>query len=220
VAYNRKKCFNIFISWYIVFKRKRPFWYHGVETFTHLELTAFLRSKDIEHVALLIRFYPYNRSKSNRVYPLLQFNYLAKGAPLSVLMVMDGQGGGIGRGIIRRLRDTVGEDVEILALGTNSVATSQMMKAGANRGATGENAIVRTAPEADIIIGPLGIIIANAMMGEVTSEMSNAIGSSKALKVLIPLTQERVKIVGLSSEPLPHLIDHVIAIITGGEQDV
>jgi hypothetical protein len=135
-------------------------------------------------------------------------------------MVMDGQGGGIGRAIIRRLRDAFGEDMQILALGTNSLATSQMMKAGANRGATGENAIVRAAIEADIIIGPLGIIIANAMMGEVTPEMSKAIGSSKALKVLIPLTQERVEIVGLSSEPLPHLIDKVIEIIQGGEQYV
>jgi len=135
-------------------------------------------------------------------------------------MVMDGQGGGIGRAIIRRLRDAFGEDVEILALGSNSLATSQMMRAGANRGATGENAIVRTAPEADIIIGPLGIIIANAMMGEVTPEMSKAIGSSKALKVLIPLTQERIEIVGLSGEPLPHLIDQIIEIIKGGEQDV
>jgi hypothetical protein len=141
-------------------------------------------------------------------------------ALLSVLMVMDGQGGGIGRAIIRRLRDAFGEDMEILALGTNSVATSQMMKAGANRGATGENAIVRTAPEADIIIGPLGIIIANAMMGEVTPEMSKAIGSSNALKVLIPLTQERVEIMGLSGEPLPHLIDQLIEFIKGGMQDV
>jgi hypothetical protein len=135
-------------------------------------------------------------------------------------MVMDGQGGGIGRAIIRRLRDAFGEDMEILALGTNSVATSQMMKAGANRGATGENAIVRTASEVDMILGPLGIIIANAMMGEVTPEMSKAIGSSKALKVLIPLTQERVEIMGLSGEPLPHLIDQVIEFIKGGGQDV
>ena len=139
---------------------------------------------------------------------------------MNVLMVMDGQGGGIGRAIIKRLRDVFGEDMEILALGTNSVATSQMMRAGANRGATGENAIVRTAPEADIIIGPLAIIIANAMMGEVTPEMSKAIGSSKALKGLIPLTQERVEIMGLSGEPLPHLIDQAMEIIKGGEPDV
>lgn len=138
---------------------------------------------------------------------------------MSVIIVVDGQGGGIGRAIIKRLRDVFGEDMEILALGTNSIATSQMMKAGANRGATGENAIVRTALEADIIIGPLAIIIADAMMGEVTPEMSKAIGSSKALKVLIPLTQERVEIMGLSVEPLPHLIDQAIEMIKGGEQD-
>ena len=135
-------------------------------------------------------------------------------------MVMDGQGGGIGRAIIKRLRDTFGEEFEILALGTNSVATSQMMKAGANRGATGENAIIKMAPDVDIIIGPLAIIIANSMMGEVSPGISEAISSSKALKILIPLTQERVEIVGVSGEPLPHLIDQVIEIIKGGEKDV
>ena len=139
---------------------------------------------------------------------------------MSLLMVMDGQGGGIGKAIIKRLRDALGDELEILALGTNSVATSQMMKAGANRGATGENAILRTAPEVDIIIGPLAIIMANAMMGEITAEMAEAISSSKALKILIPLTQERIKIVGVSSEPLPHLIDQIPAIIKGGERDV
>jgi hypothetical protein len=135
-------------------------------------------------------------------------------------MVIDGQGGGIGRAIIKRIRDAFGQDVEIIALGTNSVATSQMMKAGANRGATGENAIVRTAPDVDVIIGPLAIIIANAMMGEVTPEIAKAVSSSRALKILIPLTQERVKIVGTSGEPLPHLIDQAIEIIQGGENNV
>ena len=135
-------------------------------------------------------------------------------------MVVDGQGGGIGRAIIKRVRDAFGDEVEILALGTNSVATSQMMKAGANRGATGENAILRTAPEADIIIGPLAIIMTNAMMGEVTAEMAKAISSSRALKILIPLTQERVKITGVSAEPLPHLIDQILEIIKQGEKDV
>jgi hypothetical protein len=94
------------------------------------------------------------------------------------------------------------------------------MKAGANRGATGENAIVTTAPVVDIIIGPLAIIMANAMMGEVTAKMTEAISSSKALKVLIPLTQERIKIVGVSDEPLPHLIDQILETIKGGEIDV
>jgi hypothetical protein len=135
-------------------------------------------------------------------------------------MVMDGQGGGIGRAIIKRLREAFGEEVEILALGTNSVATSQMMKSGANRGATGENAIIKIAPEVDIIIGPLAIIMANSMMGEVTPGISQAISSSKALKILIPLTQERVEIIGVSSEPLPHLIDQAIELIKGGKKDV
>jgi hypothetical protein len=135
-------------------------------------------------------------------------------------MVVDGQGGGIGRAIIKKLRESVDNEVEILALGTNSVATAQMMKAGANRGATGENAIVTMAPQADIIIGPLAIIMANSMMGEVSGEMAGAVSSSKALKILIPLTQERIKIVGVSTEPLPHFIDQVLQIITEGEKDV
>ena len=139
---------------------------------------------------------------------------------MSVLMVMDGQGGGIGRVIIKKLRDVFGEEVEIVALGTNSVATSQMMRAGANRGATGENAIITMAPKVDIIIGPLAILMANSMMGEVTTEMSQAISSSNAFKILIPLTQERVTIVGVSDEPLPHLIDQAIEIIKGGKINV
>ncbi|HUU39747.1 MAG TPA: DUF3842 family protein [Desulfatiglandales bacterium] len=137
---------------------------------------------------------------------------------MSLLMVMDGQGGGIGKAIIKKLRDSFGEKIEILALGTNSVATSQMMKAGANRGATGENAIMSTAYEAEIIIGPLAIIMANSMMGEVTPGMAQAVSSSKALKVLIPLTHEKVEIVGISGEPLPHLIDQVIQIIKGKKE--
>ena len=135
---------------------------------------------------------------------------------LSSLMIMDGQGGGIGRAIIKKLRDVFGEDMEILALGTNSLATSQMMRAGANRGATGENAILTTAPKVDIIIGP----VANSMMGEVSVLMAQAIASSKALKILIPLTQERVHIVGTSTEPLPHLIDQVIKMIEGEQEHV
>ena len=139
---------------------------------------------------------------------------------MSLLMVIDGQGGGIGKAIIKRLRESLDDEVEMLALGTNSVATAQMMKAGANRGATGENAIVTMAPQADIIIGPLAVIMANSMMGEVTGEIARAVSSSKALKILIPLTQERIKIVGVSTEPLPHLIDQVLQTITGREKDV
>lgn len=127
-----------------------------------------------------------------------------------VIMVMDGQGGGIGSTIIKKIREALGDEIEIVAIGTNSVATSRMMKAGANRGATGENAVLVTSNKADIIVGPIGIIMANAMMGEVTPLMAQAISSSNVPKYLLPLTQERIKLMGMSDEPLPHLVDELI----------
>ncbi|SPD73494.1 conserved hypothetical protein [uncultured Desulfobacterium sp.] len=136
------------------------------------------------------------------------------------LMVMDGQGGGMGAAIIKGLRESVGNDIEVLALGTNSIATSMMMKAGANRGATGENAIVETSRKVDFIIGPLAIIMANAMMGEVTPQMATAVSSADARKILIPLTQEKVTIVGIGDEPLPHLVRKIIAMIKEITEDV
>jgi Domain of unknown function (DUF3842) len=129
------------------------------------------------------------------------------------VMVMDGQGGGIGATLIKGLREIMGNDLEILALGTNSIATSRMMKAGANKGATGENAIVRSSRSVDFIIGPLAVLMANTMMGEVTPGMAEAVSSSPARKVIIPLTQERVRVVGLTDEPLPHLVDQVVRFI-------
>jgi hypothetical protein len=128
-------------------------------------------------------------------------------------MVMDGQGGGIGSVIIKALRTALTEDVEILALGTNSAATARMMKAGANRGATGENAIVQTSPKADVIMGPLAILMAHAMMGEVTPRMAEAVSLSSADKVLIPLTQEKVALVGIMADPLPHLVEEAVRMV-------
>ncbi len=130
-----------------------------------------------------------------------------------VIMVMDGQGGGIGSVVIKALRTAVTEDVEILALGTNSAATSRMMKAGANRGATGENAIVLTSQGVDVIMGPLAILMAHAMMGEVTPRMAEAVSMSHARKILIPLTQEKVTLVGLTAEPLPHLVEEAVRVV-------
>jgi NAD(P)-dependent dehydrogenase (short-subunit alcohol dehydrogenase family) len=127
------------------------------------------------------------------------------------ICVIDGQGGGIGAAIIKRLKEVYQEEHEVVALGTNAVATAQMMKARANRGASGENAIVRTVPTADVILGPLSIVLANSMMGELTPRMAEAIASSPALKLLLPLTQERVEIAGLSPEPLPHLVDKIVS---------
>jgi hypothetical protein len=136
------------------------------------------------------------------------------------LMVIDGQGGGIGATVIKGLRESIGDDFAILALGTNSIATSRMMKAGANKGATGENAIIRTSRKVDVIIGPLSVLMANSMMGEVTPKMASAVASSEAAKILIPLTQERVRIVGVTAEPLPHLVRQVVDIIKEMFEDV
>ncbi|MBW2091215.1 MAG: DUF3842 family protein [Deltaproteobacteria bacterium] len=126
------------------------------------------------------------------------------------ILVIDGQGGGIGSVLIKSLRETYGESVEILAVGTNAIATSQMMKARANRGATGENAIVRSSMEADLIIGPISITWAHAMMGEVTPRMAEAIMSCSAPKILLPLLREKVTLVGLNDEPLPHLVEDIV----------
>ncbi|NOY65401.1 MAG: DUF3842 family protein [Nitrospirae bacterium] len=126
------------------------------------------------------------------------------------IAVIDGQGGGIGSLIVKRLRESFGEDVEIIALGTNSTATSQMMKARANKGATGENAIIFNSERVDVIIGPLSIVLANGMLGELTPGMAEAISSSRARKILLPLNQEGVEIVGLCYEPLPHLVEKMI----------
>lgn len=126
------------------------------------------------------------------------------------ICVIDGQGGGIGSTIIRKLKDRFGEAIEVLALGTNAIATAQMLKARANRGASGVNAIVQSVKMADLIIGTVGIIMPHAMMGELTPEMAEAIALSPAKKLLIPLTQEHIEIVGLAATPLPKLVDELI----------
>lgn len=124
--------------------------------------------------------------------------------------VIDGQGGGIGSAIIKKIKELYGETVEVVALGTNAIATAQMLKAGANRGASGENAIVQTSKSVDVILGPLGIVIAHAMMGEVTPGIAEGVAGSPAAKFLLPLTQEKVTIVGVARLPLPHLIEELI----------
>jgi hypothetical protein len=126
------------------------------------------------------------------------------------ICVIDGQGGGIGSVIIKKLKEAFQESVEIIALGTNAIATAQMLKARANRGASGENAIVRTVGQADIIVGPMGIVLAHSMMGEVTPAMAEAVAASQARKFLIPISQENVEIVGLTPTPLPPLIETLI----------
>ncbi|MHB0977330.1 MAG: DUF3842 family protein [Candidatus Aquicultorales bacterium] len=137
------------------------------------------------------------------------------------ILVIDGMGGSIGAQIVERLRNGLPDPLEIEVLGTNAVATANMMKAGANRGASGENAFRITAPGADLIIGPVGIAMPNSFMGELTPGMAEAVSLSGAKKLLLPLTQPGVEVVGTTGQPLPHLMDEAIKSIRefllGGE---
>lgn len=126
------------------------------------------------------------------------------------ICVVDGMGGGIGNALIKKIRAAFQEQVDIIALGTNAIATAQMMKAGANKGASGENAVIVTVPKMDVIIGSISIVLANSMMGEMTAAMAAAVASSAAPKLLLPLTQEAVEVIGVSPEPLPHLVDRLL----------
>ena len=129
------------------------------------------------------------------------------------IAVVDGQGGGIGSLIVKRLKDEFGETLEIIALGTNAAATSAMMKSRSNKGATGENAISWNANRVDMIIGSLSIVLPNAMLGELTYKMAEAIVSSRAKKILLPLNQEGIDVVGVAKEPLPHMVEKIIEIV-------
>lgn len=129
------------------------------------------------------------------------------------IAVIDGQGGGIGSLIVKRLRDEFGDNIEILALGTNASATAAMMKSRANKGATGENAIIWNTNRVDLIIGTLSIVLPNAMLGELTPKIAETIVASNVRKILIPLNQEGIEFVGHEKEPLPHMIEKIIDII-------
>lgn len=124
--------------------------------------------------------------------------------------VVDGQGGGIGKLIIEKLRKALGEKIEITALGTNALATALMLKAGAAQGASGENAICLTVKKMDAILGPVAIIVANSMLGEITPKIARAIAEADAEKILMPLNRSNIHIVGLHNEPLPHLVEMMV----------
>jgi hypothetical protein len=126
------------------------------------------------------------------------------------IAVVDGQGGGIGSLIVKRLRDEFGDGIEILALGTNAAATSAMMKSRANKGATGESAIIWNVNRVGLIIGPLSIVLPNAMLGELTPKIAEAIVASDVKRILLPLNQEGIDMIGVTKEPLPHMIEQVI----------
>lgn len=126
------------------------------------------------------------------------------------IAVIDGQGGGIGRRIVEILKSKIGNDYEIIALGTNALATSNMIKAGATVGATGENAIKITSQKVDYIVGPIAIVLANSMMGEITPTMAEYIASSSAKKILVPLNKCNTEVVGTKSTKLNDLLEMIV----------
>ncbi len=125
------------------------------------------------------------------------------------LLVIDAQGGGIGRQIISALKKNFPEQ-PVTAVGTNSTATSAMLKAGADNAATGENAVVVCCRNADLIAGPIGIVIADSLMGEITPKMAAAVGQSNARRILIPVNHCNNYIVGVPDLSLARLIDGVV----------
>ncbi|MDD3269155.1 MAG: DUF3842 family protein [Syntrophomonadaceae bacterium] len=124
--------------------------------------------------------------------------------------VVDGQGGGIGRLIVEKLRQEFGQSCHIIALGTNAVASSIMLRAGANEGASGENAVVQSVKKVDLIVGSVAIIAANSYSGELTPLMAEAIASADALKLLIPLNRYGLEITGINDDPLPIQVDNLL----------
>ena len=126
------------------------------------------------------------------------------------IAVIDGQGGGIGKKLIEKIKEKNIEDLEIVALGTNSMATAAMLKAGADIGATGENAIAVNAYKVQVLMGPLAIVIPNSIMGEITPRISYAIGNSAALKILIPINRCNTIIAGTTDKKLNELLEYAV----------
>jgi hypothetical protein len=135
------------------------------------------------------------------------------------IVVIDGMGGGIGVQLIGRIRGIIdgiggsGGEIELIALGTNAVAAERMIKAGAHRGAAGENAVKVSVSLGDFILGPIGIVLANSLMGEVTSTMAEAILAAPGERILLPLHHEHFNLVGMEQLPFAKMIDKAVEML-------
>ena len=127
------------------------------------------------------------------------------------IAVIDGQGGKIGKSLVEALRKK-GCSGEIVALGANAMATAAMLKAGADRGATGENPVIVVSGRADIIVGPIGILAGNALLGEITPAMALAVSASPAHKVLVPVNQCGITVAGSEGLSLTEAVDRAAAL--------
>ena len=125
------------------------------------------------------------------------------------ILIVDGQGGGVGRQLAVQIKQAF-PDVELMAVGTNTIATSAMLKGGADNAATGENAVLVAARKADIIVGPLGIVVADSLGGEISPAMAKAVAQSNAKRILLPFKHCDNVIVGVSDYTLGHLIQEAV----------
>ena len=132
------------------------------------------------------------------------------------ILVIDGQGGSIGKEVISRIKAEL-PDAEVTAVGTNAIATESMLKARPDHAATGENPVVVNVADTDIIVGPIGIVVANSMFGEVTARMALAIGKSSAKKFLIPINHCNNIVVGVSDLSIKTLLDSLVREINAAE---
>lgn len=127
-----------------------------------------------------------------------------------IITVIDGQGGGLGAALISRLEDKLGEEHQLIAVGCNALATSAMLKAGAQRGATGENAVCYNAARSDLILGPIGLLSANALMGEVSPTMANAVSAAPGRKILIPSSSCGILVAGATGLKLEDALQSAV----------
>lgn len=132
------------------------------------------------------------------------------------VLIIDGQGGGVGRLLVERIAEQF-QDANIIACGTNSMATANMLKGAKISGATGENAVIYNAKRADIIVGPVGIVMVNAMLGEITPRMAEAVTDSDAKIFLIPMNRCQTKIVGVQEKKISEYVDEVIEMMQSGK---
>lgn len=128
------------------------------------------------------------------------------------LLVIDGQGGGIGSRLIQELKPKLPANTKIICVGTNVLATNAMLKAGGDLGATGENAVVYNAAKCHVILGPIGVLLANAMLGEITPAMALAVSGSEAVKILIPSSKCSVCIAGTQPDSMDNYIRQAAAL--------
>ena len=125
------------------------------------------------------------------------------------IVVVDGQGGRLGNLLVEGIKARLPQ-AQVYALGTNSIATATMLKAGADFGATGENPVIRGVMDADAVLGPVGIVVAHAILGEVTPAMAEAVGGCRARKFLVPMNSCGVVVAGVKDQPLPVYVSQAV----------